>query len=230
MKRNIISLSIFIAIVVSCIVITPLTAFSGRDDVRFASREASSYCGDGSCSVKFDWPSSYLSTYLCDFIKGLVNYEPRDLQEQVDKQAKENAAEACQETIVGTACDQFNRFLSYKVESYAMFEGAAHGSYNITVGTFDIARNRRVTLEEIFFDTYTELVPPLLEKYLPIDSEDVINPEALVPTENFHLSEEGVIWEYNPYEVSFWANGVVSVLVPWDDLQPCLRQYIKMRL
>ncbi len=228
MKRNIISL----AIISSCILAVSAfaAAAGGRVEIRFSSREASASCGDGGCSVKFDWPTNYLSTNMCQFIKELVGFQPLGLQESVDGKAKGNAADACQETIVGTACDQFNRFLSYKVECYSMNDGAAHGSYIITAGTFDIARDCKVALDEIFFENYKKLVPPLLEKYLPIDSEDVINPEALVPTENFHFSAEGVIWEYNPYEVSFWANGVVSVLVPWADLEPCLRQYIKMRL
>lgn len=42
----------------------------------------------------------------------------------------------------------------------------------------------------------------------------------MLPNGNCGVSAEGVFWNYNPYEVASYADGIITVTVTWDDLKP----------
>lgn len=54
------------------------------------------------------------------------------------------------------------------------------------------------------------------------DGEDLVfgMPE---PNGNFSVSEEGVTWTYNPYEIAPYAMGAIELAVRWSDLKPYLK-------
>ena len=44
-----------------------------------------------------------------------------------------------------------------------------------------------------------------------------------VPNGNFGVSEEGVTWTFNPYEIAPYALGIIDLTVSWADLKPYLK-------
>ena len=46
--------------------------------------------------------------------------------------------------------------------------------------------------------------------------------EDIVPNNNFFLDEEGIHYAYNQYEIAPYAMGVISVTVPYTDLEDIL--------
>lgn len=108
------------------------------------------------------------------------------------------------------------------------YTGGAHGYTGIGHEVFDMTTGEIVTEEDLFAEGYEENVAELLaaslEEYLADNEED---PESMFslpePNGNFAVSEEGITWTYNPYEIAPYSMGIFDLLVSWDDLKPYLK-------
>jgi Protein of unknown function (DUF3298). len=108
------------------------------------------------------------------------------------------------------------------------YTGGAHGYTGIGHDVFDMTTGEIVTEEDLFAEGYEENVAELLaaslEEYLAENEED---PESMFslpePNGNFAVSEEGITWTYNPYEIAPYSMGIFDLLVSWDDLKPYLK-------
>ena len=108
------------------------------------------------------------------------------------------------------------------------YTGGAHGYTGIGHEVFDMTTGEIVTEEDLFAEGYEENVAELLaaslEDYLAENEED---PESMFslpePNGNFAVSEEGITWTYNPYEIAPYSMGIFDLLVSWDDLKPYLK-------
>ncbi len=108
------------------------------------------------------------------------------------------------------------------------YTGGAHGYTGIGHEVFDMTTGEIVTEEDLFAEGYEENVAELLaaslEEYLAENEED---PESMFslpePNGNFAVSEEGITWTYNPYEIAPYSMGIFDLLVSWDDLKPYLK-------
>lgn len=108
------------------------------------------------------------------------------------------------------------------------YTGGAHGYTGIGHDVFDMTTGEIVTEEDLFAEGYEENVAELLaaslEIYLAENEED---PESMFslpePNGNFAVSEEGITWTYNPYEIAPYSMGIFDLLVCWDDLKPYLK-------
>ena len=126
---------------------------------------------------------------------------------------------------------QNDSLLSYAVE-YSDYEGGAHGSYRITYTNVDL--NRLVTLseEDLFVPGYykpltEKIVRQLMQAYQVSEPDSLLEKgfftiEDIVPNNNFRLDEEGIHYAYNQYEIAPYAMGVISVTVPYTDLEDIL--------
>ena len=120
---------------------------------------------------------------------------------------------------------QNDSLLSYAVE-YSDYEGGAHGSYRITYTNVDL--NRLVTLseEDLFVPGYYKPLT-LMQTYQVSEPDSLLEKgfftiEDIVPNNNFRLDEEGIHYAYNQYEIAPYAMGVISVTVPYTDLEDIL--------
>ena len=108
------------------------------------------------------------------------------------------------------------------------YTGGAHGYTGIGHDVFDMTTGEIVTEEDLFAEGYEEKVAELLaaslEEYLAENEED---PESMFslpePNGNFAVSEEGITWTYNPYEIAPYSMGIFDLLVSWDELKPYLK-------
>ena len=125
-----------------------------------------------------------------------------------------------------TAC-KARHLQTYSV-SYSDFTGGAHGMYGIIYNVFDLTTGAAVTERDLFADGYEEGVAALLKQSLAAYlmeneiGEDMVFGEPQ-PYDNFAVSEEGVTWTYNPYEIAPYAVGAISLTVSWSDLKPYLK-------
>ncbi|SKC53437.1 Protein of unknown function [Bacteroidales bacterium WCE2004] len=125
-----------------------------------------------------------------------------------------------------TACKSRN--MQTYTATCSDYTGGAHGMYGIINNVFDLTTGEVVTEPDLFADGYKEGVTALLKKALDAwlaengAEEDMVfgQPE---PYDNFAVSEEGVTWTYNPYEIAPFAVGAISLTVSWADLKPYLK-------
>ena len=45
----------------------------------------------------------------------------------------------------------------------------------------------------------------------------------ILPSDNFKVTEDGITFIYNPYEIAAYAAGTIRITIPWDELQDILR-------
>lgn len=128
---------------------------------------------------------------------------------------------------------QNDKLLSYSREFYE-YTGGAHGSYMILHTNIDL--NKLVTLseEDVFVPGYQKPLAEIIVKRLMIQN-DVTDHEGLIsigffdideifPNNNFRLSNKGVYYSYNQYEIAPYVMGVIDVFIPYEDLEDLLQE------
>lgn len=121
--------------------------------------------------------------------------------------------------------------LSYAVE-YSDYEGGAHGSYRITYTNINLIDLVTISEEDLFIPGYynklTEKIVESLMKDFNAEIPDSLlmkgffTIDDIVPNENFWLSEKGIHYSYNQYEIAPYAMGVIDVTVPYSELTDIL--------
>lgn len=126
---------------------------------------------------------------------------------------------------------QNDLLLSYAVE-YSDYEGGAHGSYRITYTNIDLNELVTISEEDLFVPNYykeltNKIIESLMKKYEVQKPDSLLMKgfftiEDIVPNNNFWLSDEGINYSFNQYEIAPYAMGVIDVTVPYSELSEIL--------
>lgn len=119
------------------------------------------------------------------------------------------------------ACTR-DKILSYIADKY-MYRGGAHGISSRYACNFDLSTGKQIREEDFFREGYDAKLTSLLTLHL---KESLSSPEdidmlfvkEIEPNGNFYLSEEGVTYIYNHYEIAPYSMGIIEVTVPWEEL------------
>ena len=117
-----------------------------------------------------------------------------------------------------------------------IYSGGVHGNYGSTFYCYDIAAKKQLHLPDVLSaDSVT--MQQIMEKYFRIQynvKEDSLNQvlfeNHLAANQNFYFTEKGIGFLYNPYEVASYAQGEISVFIPFTELQKYLQLSFKKRL
>ncbi len=135
-----------------------------------------------------------------------------------DESEDELSSLVSEEWIVrGKVANVQDEILSYSVEQYA-YTGGAHGVTTHFYYNYDLETGQLLTEADFFVEGYAEILTPLLLENLAV-AEDVLadyDTEKILPNNNFYLSDEGITFVYNPYEIAPYAYGETEILIPWD--------------
>lgn len=127
---------------------------------------------------------------------------------------------------------QNDSLLSYAVE-YSDYTGGAHGSYRITYTNIDLAELTTVSEEDIFVPNYKKplteiIINRLMAQHHVTVPDSLINLgffdlDELIPNNNFWLSDKGIHYSYNQYEIAPYSMGVIDVDIPYENLSAILK-------
>jgi hypothetical protein len=124
--------------------------------------------------------------------------------------------------------DTYGDFQNYNVLSEC-YLGGAHGMYGIRTHIIDLKTGLAVTENAIFKPGYVQPVSDLIKEAMQKKYGSEGDPESqysgmfheyMLPNGNCGVSAEGVFWNYNPYEVASYSEGIITVMVPWEALKP----------
>jgi hypothetical protein len=124
-----------------------------------------------------------------------------------------------------------NYRLSFYILSYS-FTGGAHGQEIKSYATIDLKSGKTLTLSDIFKSGYESNLSGLLTSKLQSMSQltgrDKLTDagyfvDTLEPSENFYLSENGVGFVYNQYEIAPYAFGQTEIFLTREDLKNLLK-------
>ena len=125
-----------------------------------------------------------------------------------------------------TACK--SRHLQTYAVAYNDYTGGAHGMNALVSNVFDLTTGETVSEADLFAEGWQDGVSALLKTALDAflaaqeEGEDLVF-GAPAPNGNFSVSEDGVTWTYNPYEIAPYAMGAIELTVRWTDLKPYLK-------
>lgn len=133
----------------------------------------------------------------------------------------------------------YNRgdLVSVKISQYA-FNGGANGAASIQSGTYDLRNNAPLTVDQLFADGSEEPVNQLLlqalmtsfgvERVEELADKGVYFYEEAKMGENFYLTQEGVTFFFNPYDIAAHFVGPIELTLPYGDLSGYLKgEYYK---
>ena len=118
----------------------------------------------------------------------------------------------------------------------ASYTGGAHGNYGAAYTNIDLAQNRIWNVTDVITDT-AALRPMLNDaaiSYFKLQPGQGMDNRILVdevpPTGNFYISGQGISFVYNPYEIASYADGQVTLFVPYSKLNSFLTGAFKARM
>ncbi|HMX40378.1 MAG TPA: DUF3298 domain-containing protein, partial [Saprospiraceae bacterium] len=119
------------------------------------------------------------------------------------------------------------RFASFEAAMYS-FTGGAHGNHANELRTYDLSTGKSVPLSDVVRDT-AALVPMLEKAFVESKQQDeqasltlaellYEGTKHLPVSTNFCLTEQGLRFFYNPYEVAPWVVGDTDITLTWEQL------------
>lgn len=149
----------------------------------------------------------------------------------IDEYLTENSGEqtvSWEDRITGSFGSSFKGWKNY-VLTYYSYKGGPHGIQTVSPIVFDKDGNI-VTEDSLFADGWREPVAGILRQAVvsAMEKEDpelveLVEEELIVPNGNFSVSDSGMEWIFQPYEVGPYALGIVSATLSWKQLKPYLK-------
>lgn len=116
------------------------------------------------------------------------------------------------------------------------FTGGAHGNSYCTYSCLDVPAQKKLSLKDVVSaDSVT--LQPIVEQYFckqyhvnPDSISTVLFENHLATNENFYLTNKGIGFLYNPYEVASYAQGQINVFIPFTAIDKYLTPAFKKRI
>lgn len=134
--------------------------------------------------------------------------------------------------IDGIAIFLDNKILSYSNESYA-YLGGAHGNSIRILYNFDLSNAQAITESNIFIADYQTPLTQLIKEQILEQSAEIGSvadlseldfwEDKIAPNDNFYVSDEGLVYIYNPYDIAPYSMGQIEVSLPYAKLKPLLK-------
>ena len=138
-------------------------------------------------------------------------------------------------TVSGFSLLSDKKIYVYGVERY-VYMGGAHGLNTRNYYNFDLTTGKLITEKDLFVDNYKELLSDLIKKRMVEESKesnekdpilDLENSDywtdSIKPNGNFYITDEGINYVFNPYEIAPYALGETEVTLPFDRLKGILK-------
>ncbi len=122
------------------------------------------------------------------------------------------------------------------LSAYA-YTGGAHGNYGISYINIDMQSKKQWKMEDIL-TVDTAQLQALLEdearkQYnMPATAklEENYLTDKILPNGNVYITHTGITFVYNPYEIASYAQGIISLFIPYEKLKPLLQPVFKQRM
>lgn len=184
-------------------------------------------CLHSSSSNVPDNLKSYFSEKIGDY-----NTETTEFEDSFEDTDKTNVFYAW--GLLGVLKPYFNDFGILSLEnSLYEFQGGAHGGITVTYHVFDLKSGKKIAYDQIFKENTDQKLRKIILKKLEIYCSEVKNDsmenlimdiEVVQPNENFFLTNTGIGFFYNTYEISFFAAGSFVAFIPYSEIKDILRQ------
>lgn len=138
-------------------------------------------------------------------------------------------------TLSGFSLLSDKKIYVYGIERYVDM-GGAHGLETRNYYNFDLKTGNLITENDIFKPNYKFTIAELLKKRIVEDSKDSTDLEPVMsiedtdfwsdsikPNGNFYITDEGINYVFNPYEIAPYYMGQTEVSIPYIRLKDIIK-------
>jgi len=165
--------------------------------------------------------------------KGAFEAYEKDFTEDAQNLAKDMNDDlrlygGCFQNIKTEVQDTTRNLITVKTE-ISSYMGGAHGSHNILYYNID-RESVSLLAEKDVFGNYSEktvagLIIELLKQKYGDDVKDVFfDIDTVVPNGNFYFDDKGMVYVFNEYEIAPYSSGIITVTLPYEKINPLLRE------
>lgn len=132
----------------------------------------------------------------------------------------------------GEALMNDGRIFSYRIKEY-VFTGGAHGLQTLTYFNYDMANGKQFGEEDIFTEGSTDFISNLIKQRIVEQNDEIDSLEGLdkiywteyiKPNNNFYVTEKGINYVFNPYDIAPYVYGSTEVSLSFAELTPVLKK------
>lgn len=117
------------------------------------------------------------------------------------------------------------------------YTGGAHGNYGVSYLNIDMQQKRVWKMEDVLTVDTTKLSTLLnneARRYFampaPEKLEDRMLTDRATPNGNIFITPTGISFVYNPYEIASYADGIITLFLPYSQLKDLLKPEFKQRM
>lgn len=122
-----------------------------------------------------------------------------------------------------------NSIVSFQSDYYH-FSGGAHGMYGTIFTNFNSQDGRKLLLKDLLVTGYENKLNSIAEKIFR-KKQELTADESLEEAgfwfdgnkftlnDNFGIKDDGLIFVFNPYEITSFASGISEIIVPYEEIK-----------
>ena len=129
----------------------------------------------------------------------------------------------------GAFGESWDKYVNYMVDLYD-YMGGAHGMFGTLPLVFNRETGEAVTWHDVAPGVSDEKMDRLVNKHkyddlrdtledAEIDEESIFFSETIETSSSFTVSENGLTFYYQPYDIAPYVFGVITIPVPWEELR-----------
>ncbi|MBN8670202.1 MAG: DUF3298 domain-containing protein [Chitinophagales bacterium] len=117
------------------------------------------------------------------------------------------------------------------------YTGGAHGNYGVSYMNIDMQQKRVWNMEDVMTvdsNKLNLLLDAEARRYFAIAAtesfEDRLLTDKVIPNGNICITPTGINFVYNPYEIASYADGIITLFLPYSQLKDLLKPEFKQRM
>lgn len=169
----------------------------------------------------------YAKEYVTNYRADLEPMIQKDIDNHIDKDQL-TAWYSYEQELKGSIETYKGMLLTYRTYKNE-YSGGPHGMYTTEFTNLNLSTIQPILLDELFVEDYQETLTELLWYQLALDNGVETRDELeemgyattgeLAPTENFYISEDGITFYYNVYEIAPYSMGPTQITLSYDMLE-----------
>lgn len=117
---------------------------------------------------------------------------------------------------------QRNNLVTFNISNY-LYLGGAHGSGSTNYLNIDNTTRKILTLDDIVTKPNRAKLKELVWRaYLDYNNQPDVSKTEFHLADNFYFSPQGISFVYQPYDIGSYAEGEITLSVPWYELENIL--------
>lgn len=117
------------------------------------------------------------------------------------------------------------------------YTGGAHGNYGVGYLNIDMRQKKQWKMEDILTVDSAKLQKVLEDegrRYFNIPAgaklEESLLADRIIPNGNVYITATGITFVYNPYEIASYADGIITLFIPYAKIKELLKPEFIQRM